>query len=281
MSEEQVAAEPQEAVEQPTQTEPTGSVLSSGSPEVAQTEAPAQEPWYNTISEDIRSIDGASGLLEKYNSIDDLFKGAVNAQKMVGNKMEGTVTLPGENATESDIEAFYNKIGRPQTPDDYEWQAPENFVVDAEIFRDRTKALHQAGLTKEQHNTVMDLYKEEVTRISEDWDQSQTEKAASTEAQLRQEWGAEFDVKIKQAKSVADKFGITETLAHYGLDNENGVIDMLYQVAALNAEDSIQAPVSGANKAQELLDIKAHPAYKDKGHPDHMKLVKRAIELRS
>lgn len=280
MSEEQVAAEPQEAVEQPTQAEPTGSVL-SGSPETAQTEAPAQEPWYNTISEDIRSIDGASGLLEKYNSIDDLFKGAVNAQKMVGNKMEGTISLPGENATESDIEAFYNKIGRPQTPDDYEWQAPENFVVDAEIFRDRTKALHKAGLTKDQHNTVMDLYKEEVTRISDDWDQAQTEKAASTEAQLRQEWGAEFDVKIKQAKSVADKFGITETLAHYGLDNEKGVIDMLYQVAALNAEDSIQAPVSGANRAQELLDIKAHPAYKDKGHPDHMKLVKRAIELRS
>ena len=275
MTEEPVVAPPQETPAAEAQPAPT--VVESTSPESRE----APDAWYHAISEEARNVEGGLSVLAKYKSIDDLFTGHVNAQKMIGAKAEGTIKLPGEDSSEEEIESFYDKLGRPKTSAEYEWQPPEDFVLDQEKLNLRNQQFHKAGLTKKQQAAVMDIYKDEVTQATQNWNKAQEEKASATEAQLRHEWGSDYDAKLAAAKQVSDKYGLTEAITQYGLDSEKGVIDMLYQLSAMTSEDTIQGTITPINRAQELQDLKNHPAYRDKGHPDHMTILKRALELRS
>ena len=275
MSEEQVVAQPQETPAAESQPTPP-TVVESTAPESRE----APDAWYNSISEEVRNIEGGLNVLAKYKSMDELFTGHVNAQKMIGAKAEGTIKLPGEESTEEEIDSFYDKLGRPKTSTEYEWQPPEDFAVDQEKLNLRNKQFHKAGLTKKQQAAVMDIYKEEVTQATENWNKGQEEKAKATEAQLRHEWGSDYDTKLAAAKQVSDKYGLTETITHYGLDSEKGGIDLLYQLSSMTSEDTVQGTVTPLNRAQELQDLKNHPAYRDKGHPDHITILKRALQLR-
>ena len=76
-------------------------------------ETPVETNWRDSLSDDIRG----DASLENINDINSLAKGYVHAQRMVG---ADKIALPGKYATEDDWQQVYTKLGRPESPENYE-----------------------------------------------------------------------------------------------------------------------------------------------------------------
>lgn len=239
-----------------------------------------ETPWFQSagFSEDVLADESVSGLLGKYKTPDDFAKGAASLNKKIGEK---GIIPPGEDASPEERAEFYNKLGRPEAADAYSWEPGEGFEVDADIYASRTEKLHEVGLSDSQHKVVMDLYKEEMGRMTEDFQNHQAEVARETEASLKAEWGKDYDGRVKSAAKVAEKFGVIDSFKDSGLINNLGVIKLLDGVARATREDGVDSSQGGQGSVDEqLAAIKAHPGWKDKTHPEHRSLVERAVNLR-
>ena len=76
-------------------------------------ETPVETSWRDSLSDDIKG----DASLENINDINSLAKGYVHAQRMVG---ADKIALPGKYATEDDWQQVYTKLGRPDSPENYE-----------------------------------------------------------------------------------------------------------------------------------------------------------------
>lgn len=235
-------------------------------------------PWYAEagFAEDTLADEGIKGVLDKYQSPDDFAKGMAGLSRKVGEK---GLTLPGDEATPEERGEFFNKLGRPETADAYSWEPGEGFEVDADVYASRTETLHEAGLTDGQHKVVMDLYKEEIGRMNESFQETQAKIATESEASLKDDWGEDYDGNIKAAREVAEKYGIIDSLKDSGMINQVGIIKMLHEVAISTSEGTVDASQKFSSAKEELESIKKNPAYMDRTHPDHKKVIRRTVEL--
>lgn len=235
-------------------------------------------PWYAEagFAEDTLADEGIKGVLDKYQSPDDFAKGMAGLSKKVGEK---GLTLPGDEATPEERGEFFNKLGRPETADAYSWEPGEGFEVDADVYASRTETLHEAGLSDGQHKVVMDLYKEEIGRMNESFQETQAKIATESEASLKDDWGEDYDGNIKAAREVAEKYGIIDSLKDSGMINQVGIIKMLHEVAVSTSEGTVDGSQKFSSAKEELESIKKNPAYMDRTHPDHKKVIRRTVEL--
>jgi hypothetical protein len=152
--------------------------------------------WRNHLPEDIR----AEPSLGTVKNLSGLVKSYVNAQKMIGRDK---VALPGENATEGEIRAFYQRLGVPEDPKGYKFDAPalpEGMAINEKVDNWFREAAHKHGLTPKQAGA---LYAEfnglQAGEFSERQSQEQA-TVAEAEASLKKEWGTAFDQKLELAK---------------------------------------------------------------------------------
>lgn len=239
-----------------------------------------EAPWYAGagFSEDVLKDESVSGLVGKYKSADDFAKGAAALSKKIGEK---GIIPPGEDATPEERSEFYDKLGRPEAADKYSWKPGEGVEVDQEVFTDRMQKLHEAGLTDGQHSAVMDIYATEIQRMNETFQNHQAEIATETEKTLKEEWGRDYDGRVKSAAEVAKKFGVIDAFKESGMINNLGVIKMLDAVSRSVREDSIDGGGNRMTAQEELEAIKKHPGWNDKTHAEHRDLVKRSVDLRA
>ena len=78
--------------------------------------------------------------LQTFDSVDKLAKSYVNAVKKIGGDPANLVSIPQDGES---WDNFYNQMGRPETPEGYEFgDDPDN---ELEFYRNAT---HQLGLHK-------------------------------------------------------------------------------------------------------------------------------------
>ncbi len=91
-----------------------------------------------------------------YKSIEDVIKTAHEQHKMLGNALR----VPGKDAKPEELEAFYEKLGRPKTADEYDFKPPEslpeNLPYDGERAKSFAETAHKLGLTKAQAAAIHD-----------------------------------------------------------------------------------------------------------------------------
>ena len=78
--------------------------------------------WKETISEEYRNDPN----IAKFTEIDALAKSYINATRMIGTDK---VAIPNKNFTEDQWNEFYDKVGRPETPDKYNLYNPWDYTV--------------------------------------------------------------------------------------------------------------------------------------------------------
>lgn len=172
---------------------------------------------------------------------------------------EKGIVPPGEDATVEEIDAYYQKLGRPEKPEGYELSAGDGEQTKqfAEWYK---KAAFEAGLTKEQAER---LYNSEVERRS---DEAKVRQSAQKRAQekavneLRQEWGDDFDPYVKGAQRMIAQFGGSEFIEMLNEEKADGtrigddprivraMVQMYQQVASdslVEADTDGQSPVDG------------------------------------
>ena len=276
-------------VEQTTTTEtetPTTQPTTETKPEVTTTTTTTTSSWKDSISEQYRKDPN----IEKFTEIDALAKSYINATKMIG---QDKVVIPTNNSTDEAWNEVYDKLGRPETAEKYSLDAKSEVInLDETAIKSFAEQSHKLGLNNKQAQGILEFYKNNMEGTAQQ-SKIDTETAqAQSEQELRQEWGRDFEAKVKQAGALA-KANIDAKVLDMPLQDGRRlgdhpeVIRGFAKIASMMQEDKIVATESeNVNTTKDLeseissiMNDKNHP-YHVKGHPDHDKSVQQMLTLR-
>jgi|TARA_R100000008_G_scaffold77036_1_gene57245 hypothetical protein len=288
MSSEQITQETV-PVEQKTTTEtetPTTQPTTETKPEVTTTTTTTTSSWKDSISEAYRNDPN----IEKFTEIDALAKSYINATKMIG---QDKVVIPTNNSTEEAWNEVYDKLGRPESADKYTLDAKSEVInLDENAIKQFAEQSHKLGLNNKQAQGILEFYKNNMEGTAQQ-SKIDTETAqAQAEQQLRQEWGRDFEGKVKQAGALA-KANINAEVLDMTLSNGTRlgdhpeIIKGFAKIADMMQEDKIVSTESEnvntmkdiESEIASITNDKANP-YWNKQHPDHDKMVQQVYTLR-
>jgi hypothetical protein len=229
-------------------------------------------------------------------TVQDLAKGYVSAQKLIGAKR---IAIPGENAQPAEWEAFYNQIGRPETSDKYEMpdaktlKIDESLKIDEAKFKGFQKKMHELGLTSKQARGIMETYMTSMNEGVVGARGAQEKVANEAITTLKGEWGDNFQANVDVANSVLKKFG-DESLLKYlegtGMGNNVQLVKLLHKVGSAVLEDKDRGGSGGGldlndqtRAIHEINQLKTdadfQKALNDARHAGHRGAVDRWTKL--
>nr|BAR37192.1 putative protease [uncultured Mediterranean phage uvMED] len=271
----------------PTETvTPTTEPTTETKPEVTTTTTTTTSSWKDSISEAYRNDPN----IEKFTEIDALAKSYINATKMIG---QDKVVIPTNNSTEEAWSEVYDKLGRPESADKYSLDAKSEVVnLDETAIKSFAEQSHKLGLNNKQAQGILEFYKNNMEGTAQQ-SKIDTETAqAQAEQQLRQEWGRDFEGKVKQAGALA-KANINPEVLDMTLSNGTRlgdhpeIIKGFAKIAGMMQEDKIVATESEnaqsvSNIEEEISSIvnDRNGPYWNKQHPEHDKMVQQVYTLR-
>ena len=192
--------------------------------------AETQKAWYDEAIKDpqLKEWVGKKG----WKDVEGLAKSALNLEKMKGVDETKLLRIP-DAADETGKQEFYNRLGRPEKPEDY---------VDKEMYSkiDKTflEAAHKEGLTKQQVASLLKYDQQRVAAAKEAQEQAFATKAASDIADMQREWGGRFDEMKEMARRGAQALGVdAEGLgAIERAMGTKGMMNMLHKLAQRTSE---------------------------------------------
>ena len=284
MSNEQITQETV-PVETATPTEAVQPIVTPSTVAKAETPAP-QSTWKDSISEDFRNDPS----IEKFTEIDALAKSYINATKMIG---QDKLVIPNNNSTDDQWNEVYSKLGRPESADKYILDAKSETVpMEESAIKSFAEQSHKLGLNNKQAQGILEFYKNNMEGTAQQ-SKIDTETAqVQSEQQLRQEWGRDFEGKVKQAGALA-KANIDPDVLDMQLQNgirlgdHPEIIKGFAKIASMMSEDKILSTESeNVNTTKDLeseiaaiMNDKTGPYYNN-SHPEHDKMVQQVYTLR-
>lgn len=276
---------------QPASEETTGdldgtTVLAGASNEPAKQEPTAQEvaDWKASLPDELKSAKS----IQSIKSVEDLVKSHINAQSVIGKKFE--------DMTPEQMETYFNKQGRPETPDGYQLDAPEG--SDENLVGWFKNTAHELGLPAEQTGKLFSAYNELVAN-----QQQQAEVAAQSQSiedvkALKREFGPDFDKRSELAVRALEEFGgedLKELVISSGLGNNPTLVKAFAKAGAMLAEGKFVAGnTSGkfgltASEASSKIDtlrndsafMKAYTNPSSAGYKDALKQMEDLYKVKS
>lgn len=263
---------------------------SGGTPPPAATtpfESPyAEGDWRRTLPQELQS----EMSLKNMNDIPTMTKAYLSAQKMVG---ADKVALPSKHATEDDWKAFWEKVGLPATPDQYEVGIPkEAKFIDANTLAELKPIAHKLGIMPKQLEGVLAFYEQHVGKTQGLMSVQKAESTANEIKALQTEWGNAYGQNLSLAQKFLKEHGtpeISKYLADTGLGNDTKLIKLLANAGKkMYGEDAVVGGGKGASTALDPKSARAamdviirnldHPYHK-KDHPGHNAAVQEVQEL--
>ena len=261
-----------EATETVSSTESTGEV---GSDNI---------DFINTLGEDYKVIAHQKG----FKSADDVLKSYTNLEGMMGKKFD--------ELTNEELKGVYTKLGAPESPEGYEFEAAElpEGVQDNMTDWFSAKA-HELGISKD---AAQQLRNEFITKQAEEYGSmvsSAQTKATDDLAVLKQEFGSAFDERTNLAATALNEFGgdgVKEVINQYGLNNNPALVKMFAEIGKLTSEGNMSTdknatpahfgvtPAEASSKIAEKFADKAFmERFYSQTHPQHNDAVREIEQL--
>ena len=190
------------------------------------------------------------------------------------------------------MERYHSKLGRPDTPDNYEFERPEipeGMNYDEHMEGEFLKKAHGLGLNSKQ---VGDLYNWYNGQSKEMFVQHQVQHENSiqkAEIELRADWGRQYDEKISSIQRLVDQYATNEEkqyLETSGFGNDPNVAKMMDRIAKDHGEAkhlgdpkiNAFADPESAQRAKDAFyrdtESDDYKAYFSENHPRHTEVVK-------
>lgn len=197
--------------------------------------------WMSQLSRESLEDADLVKQLAKFQNMGDLAKSYASLEKKLGS----SINIPGENATEEEITAFYSKLGKPESAEGYsikeESAAPfKALAFKANLTDSQAKAVFE-GLTaigKEQAR----LTAENMQKIADESDKA-----------LKAEWGKDFGANLELAKRGIAAYGgnaLGQKLKASGLIYDADVVKMFALLGKQSSESSIVTRGTGGSAQQ-------------------------------
>jgi len=239
--------------------------------------------WKDGLPDDLKT----EKALESIQDIPGLAKSYIHAQKMIGSDK---IPVPNKYATDEDWQAVYNKLGRPETPDAYEFNLKDNSNIDENALKGFKETAHKNGLLPKQAEAIMNFYNDMTQNYIEDLNSKSEQGRTNAEQVLKKEWGAAFDNKVQQANTIANKY-MNEDFAHLTLSDGTKIgdhpdfIKAFASIANDLGEDQLvaaQGPqyMTPAEIDKQIASLQQDgSAYWNKNHPGHALAVQEVQDL--
>jgi len=243
--------------------------------------------WKEIISEEYRKNPN----IEKFTEIDALAKSYINAVSMIG---ADKIPIPSNSSTEEQWNEIYSKLGRPESADKYKLDVKsESVPLEETAIKQFSENAHKLGLNNKQAQGILDFYKNSLEQTSRQSQIDLETSQANFEAELRKEWGSNYETNINKAAALAKANMDTKIL---DLQLQDGsrlgdnpeIIKGFAKIANMLSEDSFISTesenVSQAKDYQQeinsIVNDRTGP-YWNKTHPDHDKVVQQVFTLRT
>jgi len=278
-----------QTTEQPAQSEQSADVVQNteATAEVKETVLTEDQPQTNfkdTIPEQFREEKS----LENINSMDDLLKGYVHAQKLVGSNK---IPIPNKHSTDEDWNEVFKKLGAPDTPEGYQYNFKDQ-EVDSQQVSEFNKKAHQLGLLPKQAEGLIKFYNEMNGNLAATQEDQAAQAQLTTETELKKEYGPQFSKRLDQAKKLAIGTLGQDFLENTYLKDGSRLGDNLSVIKAfssladkLSEDEIIKGDGSSYMTAKEIekeiddLTQEGSP-YWNKTHPNHQKNIQEVLKLR-
>lgn len=159
-------------------------------------QAPQQQaPWYSAIPDpDLRGYVENKGWPNPI----EAFKSYRNLEKMNGMDK---VVVPKDLNDHDAWNNIYNKLGRPETANDYGLAIPEG--EDGAFLSQAAEVFHQLGLNTQQARGLQEWFDNHVAEITSGEEGDFIATAQSELSSIQREWGPDYDRKMAASQSAA------------------------------------------------------------------------------
>jgi len=178
-----------------------------------------QPTWMAQLPDDLKNHE----VLTRFETIGDLGRNFIDLR----GKTENAIQKLGENATDEEKATFWNSIGRPESPEGYEFekiQLPEGIPYDEEGELAFRKFAHEIGMTSQQAAGLHKWYADRL--IAAHTELEKASKAIEEKAieDHKKEWGAEYEANKVLAQRGYEKLGelagVKEEFMQFMTDSE-------------------------------------------------------------
>ena len=220
--------------------------------------------------------------LQNFQNMNDFVKSYLHSQKLVG---ADKIPVPNKMATDDDWNEVYKRLGRPSSPDEYQYQLPEQNKLDDATLKAFSEQAHKLGLLPKQAQGIIDYYNGLAQQSEQSASMQQETARLEAETVLRKEYGPAYDNKISAAKNLAtNTLGaefLRDTVLQDGsrLGDNPQVVKAFATLAEKLSEDNlVQGDVASAMTIKEINDeisslTQPGSAYWNKTHINHKKAV--------
>ena len=239
------------------------------------------ENWRENLSEDIRE-DKTLANLKNFN---DMAKMVVDGQKTIGKK---GVIIPGEDASDEEMNAFHTSMGRPEKATDYEFtkqELPEGMEFDEKMDTAFREFAHKSGYSQKQAAGASDWYNKTMIDAHNANNKAITENQAEAMTSLKKIWGkdtpANMELAEKAFKTYVPDEAKQKMFGKFG--DEPILIEAFLAVGKGMSEDSNvgSGGAVGVDAKAEIEKIKLDPkhAFNIANDAAHDKAVKDMHDL--
>ena len=223
-------------------------------------------PWTEGFSEDTQAYISNKGwedpasLLDSYRNLEKFQGGSKNL-----------VEIPGEDADDSVMGNFFDKLGRPGSPEQYGLELPEG--GDKDMLDWFTNTAHMHGLSQKQTQAMYNEFNEMSSSKMENFQHEMKVRNEQEIDGLKKEWGGEFESNLNAGRRAVNALGYTEE-ALTTLEEKLGTGEMMKlfsQIGSKMGEDAFVGGdtsagfgVSPAQAQAQIDDLKTDSQFMDR-----------------
>jgi len=218
---------------------------------------------------------------KQFDDVGKVLKSYIEMEKFAGG-FKSKLNIP-DQLDDAAISTIYTKLGRPESPDKYEFKKGENIKVELneDLLNNFKKFAHSKNITAAQFNDLVNFQMEAMQSAIEAGERQAAEAKQRAAEALKAEWKEKYEDNFKQAKATAEKLEILADLEALGLADNPTTIKMLAKLNSKLSEDTLKpkTKVETPDSKTELADLMKSDAFINRLHPDHQKAHKRFLEL--
>lgn len=250
------------------------------------------KPWYSTIPEEAarQHIEAKA-----YRNPAELALANYNLTRLQRGD-PSVIGVPGENATPEDWNAFYGKLGRPETPEGYEFQFGDDVKTDPAMVEWGKKAFHDVGLTPKQAQALAEKWNQFAAEQTGAGNAAFTQQNDQELAALETKWGADLQKNKAAGQRVVQALGLSADLLDR-VESHIGAAPLVELLALIgrktdeggfmngngggdpNAPENMSKEQAASRIAQLQADAEFQKKYTDKNHPQNKEAVDLMVRL--
>lgn len=188
--------------------------------------------WKNALPDDVKTDPSLADIKD----VGGLAKSYIHAQKMVGTDK---ISLPTENATPEEMNAFYDRLGRPKEYEFTKAELPEGMDYNEDMEKQMKALMHSAGLTNKQANDLNNGYLKYMSEQFTNQKTADENQKAEWYKTLKTDLGKAFDEQVDLSQRAARELGGDDFLTwldNTGQGNNPMFVKMFAKVGQMMAE---------------------------------------------